>query len=187
MFSSLRVLILAALAFAYAPASAEDAKTGPSEMVLLTVSGTIGETNRGPLDPERDGLLAKNKIDFPKAFAFDRSMLLALQQGEVKAKPPGFDAPATFKGPLLMEVLGRIEAAKMKITFLGLDGHSGWLMPEDVDGSDWILALEANGAPLGIGQTGPLWLINTRAEGEKPDESGRKDWVWGVFYMKVEE
>ena len=41
--------------------------------------------------------------------------------------------------------------------------------------------------PLGIGQQGPLWLINTRAEGEKPGEDGRGRWVYAVFYMRVGE
>ena len=40
---------------------------------------------------------------------------------------------------------------------------------------------------VGIGQQGPLWLINTRAEGEKPGDDGRGRWVWGVFYMRVGE
>ena len=75
----------------------------------------------------------------------------------------------------------------MKITFVAVDGFTGWLSPEDVDRSDWILALEADGVPLGIGQQGPLWLINTRAEGEKPGDDGRGRWVWAVFYMRVGE
>ena len=54
----------------------------------------------------------------------------------------------------------------MKITVVAVNGFSGWLMPEDVE--DWILAIEADGVPLGIGQQGPLWLMTTRAEGEKP-------------------
>jgi hypothetical protein len=114
-------------------------------------------------------------------------MLLALEQGTVRAQPAEFAAPATFKGPLLREVLGHIEAAKMKITVVAVDGYSGWVSPEDVDRSDWILALEADGVPLGIGQQGPLWLINTRAEGEKPGEDGRGRWVWAVFYMRIDE
>ena len=52
-------------------------------MVLLTVSGMIGKTNRGPLDPKRDSMLALQKMDFKNAFAFDRAMLLALPQGTV--------------------------------------------------------------------------------------------------------
>jgi hypothetical protein len=86
---------------------------------------------------------------------------------------------------LLREVLGRIEAAKMKITLVAVDGFTGWLSPEDVDRSDWILALEADGMPLRIGQQGPLWLINTRAEGGKPGDDGRGRWVWAVFDMRV--
>jgi hypothetical protein len=114
-------------------------------------------------------------------------MLLGLEQGTVTATTAELGAPATFKGPLLREVLGRIEAAKMKISFVAVDGFTGWLTPEDVDRSDWILALEADGVPLGIGQQGPLWLINTRSEGEKPSDDGQRRWVWGVFYMKVGE
>ena len=67
------------------------------------------------------------------------------------------------QGPLLREVLGHVEAAKVKISFTAVNGYTGWLTPDDIDLSDWILALEVNGVPLGIGQQGPLWLINTRA------------------------
>ena len=59
-------------------------------------------------------------------------------------------------------------------------------MPEDVDSSDWILALEADGVPLGIGQQGPIWLINTRGEGKSPARPSRR-LGWGMFYMRVGE
>jgi hypothetical protein len=182
---SIFIALSAALCALCISAAAQD--RAPKDMVLLTVSGTIGESNRGALDPKRDSLLALNKIEFNKAFAFDRPALLALEQGTVTVQPREFDKPATFKGPLLREVLGRTEAAKLKITVIAINGYSGWLMPEDVDRSDWILALEADGVPLGIGQQGPLWLINTRAEGEKPGEDGRGRWVYAVYYMRVGE
>ena len=167
--------------------SAAEQDRAPKDMVLLTVSGTIGESNRGPLDPKKDSLLALNKIEFNKAFAFDRPTLLSLEQGTVTVQPREFDKPATFKGPLLREVLGHIEAAKLKVTVVAINGFSGWLSPEDIDRSDWILAIEADGVPLGIGQQGPLWLINTRGQGEKPGEDGRGRWVYAVFYMRVGE
>jgi hypothetical protein len=169
------------------PALAAGEAETPKEMMILTVGGTIGEANRGPLDPKRDSLLAINKIGFKRAFAFDRAMLLELPQGTVTAQPPEFDAPATFKGPLLREVLGKIEAAKLKITFVAVNGYTGWLTPEDIDASDWILALEADGKPLGLGGQGPLWAINTRAEGEKASVDHRGHWVWSVFYIHVGE
>ena len=182
---SILIALIAALC-ALSVAAAEQDRS-PKEMVLLTVSGTIGESNRGPLDPKKDSLLALNKVDFKKAFAFDRPTLRALEQGTVTVQPREFDKPATFKGPLLREVLGHIEAAKLKITVVAINGYSGWIAPEDVDRSDWILALEADGVPLGIGQQGPLWLINTRAEGEKPGEDGRGRWVYAVFYLRIGE
>jgi hypothetical protein len=42
----------------------------------------------------------------------------------------------------------------MKITVLAIDSYSGWLMPENVDSSDWMLALEADGVSrrLGVGR-----------------------------------
>jgi hypothetical protein len=182
-----RALLMFVFALSVFPVSAAEQQQAPKDMVLLTVSGTIGESNRGALDSKKDGLLALQKADLKKAFAFDRAMLLGLEQGTVTATTAELGAPATFKGPLLREVLGHIEAAKMKITFVAVDGYTGYLTPEDVDSSDWILALEADGVPLGIGQQGPLWLINTRAEGVKPGDDGRGRWVWGVFYMKVGE
>ena len=187
-FQPMRSILLALIAALCAlSVSAAEQDRAPKDMVLLTVSGTIGESNRGPLDPMKDSLLALNKIEFNKAFAFDRPTLLSLEQGTVTVQPREFDKPATFKGPLLREVLGHIEAAKLKVTVVAINGFSGWLSPEDIDRSDWILALEADGVPLGIGQQGPLWLVHTRAEGEKPGEDGRGRWVYAVFYMRVGE
>jgi hypothetical protein len=169
------------------PALAADEARAPRDMVLLTVGGLVGKPNRGPLDPKRDSLLATLKIDFKHGFAFDRAMLLGLPQGTVTAQPLEFDKPATFSGPLLREVLGYIEAAKARTTFVAADGYSGWLAPEDIERSDWILALTADGEPLGIGQQGPLWLLNTRAEGETVGEDRRGSHVWALVYMHVGE
>jgi hypothetical protein len=182
-----RVLLSLCLALGILPALAADEPAAPRDMVVLTVSGMIGKTNRGPLDPRKDSLLALQKVDFREAFAFDRAMLLGLPQGTVKAQPPEFDAPATFKGPLLRELLGYLETAKVKITFMAVDGYTGWLDPDDIDTSDWILALEADGVPLGLGQQGPIWLINTRAPDFKPADTHQGHWVWALFYIKVGE
>ena len=175
---------LLSLLFSFPAVAAGEVET-PNEMVILTVGGTIGESNRGPLDSKRDSLLAFHQLGFKRAFAFDRAMLLSLPQGTVTAQPPEFDAPATFKGPLLRELLGKVEAAKLKITFVAVNGYTGWLTPEDVDSSDWILALEVDGKPLGIGQQGPIWAINTRAPREKASDDHRGHWVWSIFYIHV--
>jgi hypothetical protein len=162
-----RLLLALLVALAALPALAADEAERyppPKEMVLLTVGGLIGNTNRGPLDPHKDSLLAAQEASFKNAFAFDRQTLLSLEQGTVTAQPPEFDAPATFKGPLLREVLGHVEAARVKVSFTAVNGYTGRLTPENIDSSDWIVALEVNGAPLGIGQQGaPLADQHARA------------------------
>jgi hypothetical protein len=56
---------------------------------------------------------------------------------------------------------------------------------EDIETSDWILAIAANSTPLGMGQQGPLWLLNTRADSEKARDDHRGHWVWAVMYLRV--
>jgi hypothetical protein len=182
-----RTLLALCLIVGSLPVLAADEAARPRDMVVLTVSGMIGKTNRGPLDPKRDSLLALQKVDFKEAFAFDRATLLSLPQGTVTVQPREFDKPATFSGPLLREVLGYLEAAQVKTTFVAVNGYTGWLDPDDIKSSDWILALSADGVPLGLGQQGPIWLLNTRAPDLKPSETHQAHWVWAVFYMKVGE
>lgn len=182
-----RALLALALAFCILPAQAAGESQTPRDMVLLTVGGLVGKTNRGPLDEKRDVVLAKYKAAFKNAFAFDRSMLLALPQGTVTAQPTEFDKPASFTGPVLRELLGFLEAAKVKVTFMALDGFTGWLAPEDIAGADWILALSADGVPLGLGDQGPIWLLRSGGQKVNAEDSTHADWVWGVFYIHIGE
>jgi hypothetical protein len=180
-----RAALYLALALAVSPALAGSEAGTPRDMVLLTVSGLLGKTNRGPFDAKRDVLLAKMKAEFKSAFEFDRAMLLALPQATVTGQPNTFEKPASFSGPLLRELLGYLEAAKVKVTFVALNGFAGWLAPEDIDGSDWILALSVDGVPLGIGQQGPIWLVKSGAHKLDSSDPTHGDWVWNVFYIKI--
>ena len=181
----LRMMLAVCIAVsAWSGVAAAEAKK-PADMVILTVAGMIGKTNRGPLDKKRDSQLARQKIDFKSAYAFDRAMLLGLEQGTVTVQPPELDKPATFSGPLLRDVLGAVEAVRGKLTIRALNGYSGWLADEDVASSDWILALTQDGKPLGLGQQGLIWILNTRKAGEKTADDAHGHWVWGVFYIQV--
>ena len=178
---------LVSLTLAGLPALAQDGSPKPKGMVLLTICGYVGKPNREAFDPNRDSALAKLKVDFKKGFAFDREMLLSLPQGEVTATTPELKGEAVFKGPELREVLGFIEAAKVKTRFVATDGYSGYLLPEDIDASDYILALEVDGKPLGLNGQGPLWLMNTRKTGETVGADNRGSHVWGLVYMHIGE
>ena len=182
-----RAALYLALVLAVSPALAGSEAETPRDMVLLTVSGLLGKTNRGPVDAKRDVLLAEQKAAFKSAFEFDRAMLLALPQANVTGQPNTMAKPARFSGPLLRELLQSLEAAKVKVTFVALDGFAGWLAPEDIDGSDWILALSADDVPLGIGQQGPIWLVKSGAQALDGSDPKHGDWVWNVFYIKVGE
>jgi hypothetical protein len=156
-------------------------------MVVLTVGGDIAITNRDPLDAQADSLFSRYKIAFERAFAFDLPMLLRFKQGSVTVQPPEFKQPAKFTGPLLKEVLAAVGAARAKVRVVAVNGYEGWLAAEDIENSDWILALAADGKPLGMGQQGPIWLLNTRAEGEAASDDHRGHWVWAVMYLHVGE
>src|SRR5262245_11872024 len=158
-----RAVLYLALALSVSPALAGSEADKPRDMVLLTVGGLVGKTNRGPIDATRDVLLVERKAAFKNAFEFDRAMLLALPQATVTGQPNTFNKPARLSGPLWRELLGYLEAAKVNVTFVALNGFAGWLAPEDIDGSDWILALSADDVPLGVGQQGPIWLVKSGA------------------------
>ena len=181
-----RAVIYLALTLCVSPALAGSETESPRDMVLLTVGGLVGKTNRGPVDAKPNVLLA-DKAAFKSAFEFDRAMLLALSQGTVTAQPNTFEKPASLSGPVLRELLGYLEAAKLKVTFTALDGFAGWLAPEDIDGSDWILAFSDDGVPLGIGQQGPIWLVKCGAQKVDSHDPKHGDWVWNVFYINIGE
>ena len=50
---------------------------------------------------------------------------------------------------------------------------------------DWVLALEANGAALGVGDRGPLWLLFDTG-GTAVEDDGTNKWVYSIFTIKVE-
>lgn len=158
----------------------------PKDMVLLTVTGDVNVTNRGPFDPDKDSIFSRLNISFERAFAFDRAMLMRLKQGRVMAKTTELGKAGVFTGPLLKEVLAAVGAARGKVSFVAINNYEGYLEAEDIETSDWILALDVDGVPLGLGQQGPIWLINSRSPDDPPpNQSQRGHWVWAVFYMKV--
>ena len=56
------ILIALIAALCALPASAAEQAPAPKEMVLLTVSGTIGESNRGALDPTNNNIARSREL-----------------------------------------------------------------------------------------------------------------------------
>ncbi|MGI9385102.1 MAG: hypothetical protein ACR2PO_18270 [Methyloligellaceae bacterium] len=157
----------------------------PAGAVILTVAGKIAHSNRGPLDPKRDGFLNHHEVTFKRALQFDRKMLAGLKQGTVRARPAALSAPATFAGPLLHEVLKLAGAEPASVRFLALDGFGAELDGNILSDKRWILAMEMDERPLALGGRGPIWLMRPSASGVEVGEEEGQRWVWALFYMEV--
>ncbi len=182
---SLRALMAAITALVVLGACERGAEQ-PAGPVILTASGAIGETNRGPYDETRDTFFKYHEISFEKAFEFDREMLLLLDQQRLTAAPPEVGKSVTFQGPSLKSVLKALGAEKAQyIRFVGLDGYATELNAEAIKSKDWIVAVDADGRPLEIGRQGPIWVMFRPDNPLHISENEDLTWPWAVFYMEV--
>jgi len=160
----------------------------PAGPVLLTIAGEVGATNRGPSLPAVDAFLAYHEIGFPAAAEFDRAMLEGLGTHEVELSYKDWPKAYRFAGPRLADVLAAAGAAEGAaggaITATALDGFAVEISAEDLAAHDWIVALEVDGRPLGIGQAGPLWLVYA-VPGGAASEADEQRWPWAVFFIEV--
>lgn len=178
--------ILAAMILACAPAARAElaAPTGP---VVLTVVGAIAHANRGPMDPAVDKLMAYHEQTFEAGAAFDRAMLEALGMETRRLTLDSLPDEQTLEGPTLRRVLEAVGAAPARVTILALDGFATELDAKALAAHDWLLALNRNGHPLGLGDYGPAWLVFSPAAANgvaTKDEA--QLWPYQAFLIRVE-
>ena len=153
---------------------------------VLTVTGRIGEVNRGPYNAFRDAFFKHHEGTFENAFSFTREALKRLPQRSIAARFDNWPSAVTAKGPSLANVLEVVKApdgAKLKV--VALDGYAAEFDVKDVASHDWIVAIEADGSPLGIGGRGPTWLMfDTGGKTLKAEDEAL--WVWSAFMIVVE-
>lgn len=158
-------LAAAALGSAALPSlvqAASDAAGGSP--VLLTVTGAITKTNRGPLDSVRDIMMARQKIAFEKAHAFDFGMLTAMPALTIKPTIEYDKKPHTLRGPLLADVLKACGVTgdtgdTGKLAMRAVDGYSPTLPIADARKYRFIVATHLDGKPMPLGGLGPLWAL----------------------------
>lgn len=179
----LRLAFATALAFA-APALAQD--TGAPGPVMLTVTGAVGNSNRGPVDPELDKLFVFNDVAFTEAHEFDFEALQALPQVTVRADFPAGGEVVEFTGPPLEAVLDAAGASGQNVTVQAIDGYAVEIPASEMVEKGAVLALARNGQPLAIGGLGPAQIVFPRAE--RDDLAAMPDdwWIWQIFHIKVE-
>ncbi|SDD30645.1 hypothetical protein SAMN05444679_109156 [Variovorax sp. CF079] len=178
---------LAGLLPAIHASAAEPTRKSPG---LLTVSGAIAKSNRGPVNPALDQLMAKHGVKFDKAYVFDSEALRRLPV--VRIKPTlEYDAKAhSLAGPLLTSV---VEAAGVAgdamLALRAVDGYVVPLRMADVRSYRMIVATEIDGAPLALGGLGPQWAIyeadTLAAFKDKPLKERFALCPWGLYSIEV--
>ena len=187
-----RELLSAAAVAVSVPASA-NAETGTRRgLRILTVSGAIGKTNRGPLDPALDQLMVKHGAGFERAFEFDSALLARLPAITIEPTLEYDAHPHKLSGSLLSSVLeaaGVAPSASMMLALRALDGYTIALSLADVRRYRMILADRIDGQPMRIGGLGPLWAVYDADRvpdfKDKPLKERFALCPWGLYAIEV--
>jgi hypothetical protein len=184
----------AGLGAAALPARAQNAPKSAAGPVLLTVGGLIGAGNRGPLDPALDQMMAKQKIGFGKAQAFDFAALCALPAAAIEPTLEYDGRRHSLRGPLLVDVVkasGAKPGAKTALLVRAVDGYAVLISAAQALERRFIVATHLDDRPMTLGGLGPLWTIYD-ADGF-PDMASRPLserfalCPWATYYVEVRE
>lgn len=134
----------------------------PAGQVIVTVTGNLELTNRGPFDESADVLFRAHEAVFDRAAVFDLAGLEALGMRTLKVRYPDWPRAYTFEGPLLRDVLAAVGARGEILTAFGLDGDVAEIDMQDLERFPVILALKRDGQYLPLGGHGPAWIIYPR-------------------------
>ncbi len=141
----------------------------PSGPVLLTVDGRI-------LNAQSDGVAL-----------FDRAMLESLPQRTVVTSTRWTDGAQTFEGPLIRDLLERVEARGSRLLLRALNDFEADMPVSDAYDFDVILALSMNGEPLLRRDKGPIWVIYPRDTQPIPETAVyNARWVWQLSEIEVQ-
>ena len=166
------------------------ARTGPG---LLTVSGAISRSNRGPLDPALDQLMVKHGTQLSKAWELDAAMLARLPSVTIQPTLEYDAKPHKLSGPLLSTVLasaGVSAGAAVTLTLRALDGYNVAVSLADAQRYRMIVATTLDGMPMSIGGLGPLWAVYDADRladfKDKPlkERCALCPW-WGLYFIEV--
>jgi hypothetical protein len=174
------------------PAAVPAKTAAPTGPVLLTISGAITRSNRGPFDPALDQMMHKHKVHFEHAFATGFAALAALPARSISPTLE-YDARVhTLRGPLLTHVLamaGARLAAGTRIVLRAVDGYAVTITAEQARTQEFIVATHLDGQPMGLGSLGPLWAVidadRLPALAGKPLAERFGACPWALYHIEV--
>jgi hypothetical protein len=159
---------------------------------LLTVTGAIGKPNRGAIDPVLDQMMAKQKIAFEKAHAFDFAALAAMPAVTIKPTLEYDKKPHTLRGPLLADVLKAcgVSADGGKLAMRAVDGYAPTISVSDARKYRFIVATHLDAKPMPLGGLGPLWAVYDADRfpdmAAKPLDQRFALCPWAVYHIDVQ-
>lgn len=157
-----------ALSFISGFASA-DGLIQPKGRIVLTVSGQIGETNKG------------------KDAVFDMAMLEALPQHSFTTRTPWYDRPVKFTGPLLSDVLALTKAKGTSISASAINDYTIRIPVADAQAHGILVARLLDDQPMAVRDKGPLFVIypfDSKAELRSSTYYERS--IWQLKRMSIE-
>jgi hypothetical protein len=134
----------------------------PGGPALLTVTGALVRSNRGPFDPALDQMMHKHGVSFRKAWVFDDASLRMLPAVTIRPTLE-YDAKVhELRGPLLLDLLAHAGATlgdKTMLVLRAVDGYNVELPVAQARARRFIAATHVDGKPMPLGGLGPLWAV----------------------------
>ncbi|AMO24914.1 hypothetical protein GCM10027034_06950 [Ramlibacter solisilvae] len=189
-----RQFLAAAAAGVAAPLAAHAQKKNDKRSsggpALLTVTGAISKTNRGPFDAVLDQMMGKQKLAFDKAHAFDFAQLAAMPAVTIKPTLEYDQRPHELRGPLLSTVLQAAGATGGKLAMRAIDGYAPAISVADAQKYRFIVATHLDGKPMPLGGLGPLWAVYDADRfpdmAAKPVDQRFALCPWGLYHIDVQ-
>jgi hypothetical protein len=172
------------------PLRAESVPAAGRGPALLTVTGAISRTNRGPLDPVLDQMMAKQKLAFDKAHAFDFATLDAMPKVTIKPTLEYDKKVHALTGPLLANVLKAVGVpASGTLAMRAVDGYAPSMSIVEALKYRFIVATHLDGKPMPLGGLGPLWAVYEADKfadmAAKPVDQRFEKCPWGLYHIEV--
>ena len=188
-----REFMAVALATASLPVLAQGkASKGAKGPALLTVTGPMVKPNRGPFDPVLDQMMAKQKLSFDKAHAFDFAALAALPAVTINPTLEYDKKQHKLSGPLLADVLkaAGVTGDNAKVAMRAVDGYAPSMPLADAKKYRFIVATHLDGKPIPLGGLGPLWAVYDADKfpdmAAKPVDQRFALCPWGLYHIDVQ-
>ena len=187
-----RFLVAGALGATGASSLAAGAASERTGCGLLTVTGAIARSNRGPIDLALDQLMVKHGRAFDRAWEFDAAMLARLPAVTIQPTLEYDAKPHKLSGPLLASVLGAAgvaAGAAVTLTLRAIDGYAVAVSLADASRYRMIVATTIDGRPMSLGGLGPLWAVYDADRipqfADKPLKQRFALSPWGLYYIEA--